>query len=92
MPKIALRPSPPPLETNDVAIVGAGTALWFLGFVVLLPFHSTLQAQGHGHGNWQWICLSGGLLGLIGLWYCRARRAAILRDRAATAAGATEEP
>ncbi|WP_035846471.1 DUF2530 domain-containing protein [Kitasatospora azatica] len=81
MPKTPLRPSPPAMEANDVAIVGGGTALWFLGFVVLLPFQHTLSA--HNHGNWPWICLSGGLLGLIGLWYCRARRAAIQRDRAA---------
>lgn len=81
MPKTPLRPSPPPLEANDVAIVGTGTALWFVAFLVLLPFHSTLQA--HGHGNWPWVCLSGGLLGLIGVWYCRARRDAILRSRAA---------
>jgi hypothetical protein len=81
MPKTPLHPSPPAMEANDVAIVGGGTVLWFLGFLVLLPFQHTLSA--HGHGEWPWICLSGGLLGLIGLWYCRARRAAIQRDRAA---------
>ncbi|MFI9275102.1 DUF2530 domain-containing protein [Kitasatospora sp. NPDC052896] len=80
MPKIPLRPAPPPLEANDVAIVGAGTVLWFVAFLALLPFHHRLTADGHG--NWQWICLSGGLLGLIGLWYCRSRRAAIQRSRA----------
>ncbi|MDH6112293.1 hypothetical protein P3T36_003705 [Kitasatospora sp. MAP12-15] len=85
VPKTPLRPSPPPLEANDVAIVAGGTALWFLAFLVTLPLHSTLQA--HGHGNWPWICLSGGLLGLIGVWYTRARRAAILRSRADQAAG-----
>ncbi|GAA2252585.1 MULTISPECIES: DUF2530 domain-containing protein [Kitasatospora] len=81
MPKTPLRPSPPPLEANDVAIVGGGTVLWFVAFVVLLPFHSTLARNGHG--NWQWICLAGGCLGLIGLWYCRARRDAIRRSKAA---------
>ncbi|MFE9424483.1 DUF2530 domain-containing protein [Kitasatospora sp. NPDC006697] len=81
MPKSPLHPAPPPLEADDVKIVGGGTVLWFLGFLVLLPFHSALSR--HGHGNWPWICLAGGLLGLIGLWYCRARRAAIQRGRQA---------
>ncbi|GAA0684616.1 DUF2530 domain-containing protein [Kitasatospora atroaurantiaca] len=81
MAKTPLRPSPPPLEANDVAIVGGGTVLWFLGFLVLLPFDSTLSANGHPY--WPWICLAGAGLGLIGLWYCRARRAAIQRSRAA---------
>ncbi|MFE4976314.1 DUF2530 domain-containing protein [Kitasatospora sp. NPDC056651] len=89
MPKTPPHPSPPPLEANDVAIVGGGTVLWFVAFVALLPFRSTLSA--HGHGTWPWICLSGGLLGLIGLWYCRARRDAIARSRAAEAAGSTAE-
>jgi hypothetical protein len=89
MAKIPLRPTPPPLEANDVAIVGGGTVLWFVAFAVLLPFQHTLSA--HHHGTWPWICLSGGLLGLIGLWYCRARRAAILRSRAeAEATGAAD--
>lgn len=84
MPKKPLHPSPPPLEANDVAIVGGGTVLWFVAFVALVPFQGTLS--DHGHGSWPWICLSGGLLGLIGLWYCRARRAAINRSREAAAA------
>ncbi|WP_282202246.1 DUF2530 domain-containing protein [Kitasatospora fiedleri] len=88
MPKTALRSAPPPLEGNDVAIVGTGTALWFAGFVVLVPFQARLS--DHGHGTWPWICLSGGLLGLIGLKYCTARRAAIRRARAAEAAEAAE--
>lgn len=83
MPKTPLRPAPPPYEANDVAIVGTGTALWFLGFVVLVPFQGWLS--DHGHGTWPWICLAGGLLGLIGLKYCTARRAAIRRARASAA-------
>ncbi|WP_031063833.1 DUF2530 domain-containing protein [Streptomyces sp. NRRL WC-3742] len=86
MPKKPLHPSPPPLEANDVAIVGVGTVVWFVAFLALVPFQSTLS--DHDHGSWPWICLSGGLLGLIGLWYCRARRAAINRDRARAAEAA----
>ncbi|MGW6913489.1 DUF2530 domain-containing protein [Kitasatospora sp. NPDC054939] len=81
MPKSPLHPSPPPLEANDVAIVGGGTVLWFVAFLVLLPFRGSLD--DHGYGNWPWICLAGAGLGLIGLWYCRARRDAINRSRAA---------
>ncbi|MED7949620.1 DUF2530 domain-containing protein [Streptomyces sp. BE20] len=83
MPKTPLHPSPPSLEANDVAIVGGGTVVWFVAFLVLLPFWGTLS--DHGHGNWPWICLAGSGLGLIGLWYCRARRDAIARSRAAEA-------
>ncbi|WP_457030373.1 DUF2530 domain-containing protein [Kitasatospora sp. P5_F3] len=83
MAKTALRPSPPPLEANDVAIVGGGTVLWFVGFLVLLPFKGSLEQ--HGHGSWPWICLAGAGLGLIGLWYCRARRDAIRRSKESAA-------
>ncbi|MER8183113.1 DUF2530 domain-containing protein [Kitasatospora sp. NPDC094015] len=88
MPKTPLHPSPPPLEANDVAIVGGGTVLWFLAFVALVPFQSSLSE--HGHGTWPWICLSGGLLGLIGLWYCVSRRSAIRRGREAAERAAAD--
>ena len=71
------------MEANDVAIVTGGTVLWLVAFVALLPFHSWLSA--HGHGDWPWICLAGFGLGLIGVWYCRARRDAIARSRQAAA-------
>ncbi|SEL43457.1 DUF2530 domain-containing protein [Streptacidiphilus jiangxiensis] len=77
-------PAAPPMEANDVAIVTGGTVLWLVGFLVLLPFHSSMAA--HGRGDWQWICLAGFGLGLIGIWYCRARRAAIRRDAISRAA------
>lgn len=75
------------MEANDVAIVTGGTVLWLVAFVVLLPFHGWLS--DHGHGTWLWTCLAGAALGLIGIWYCRARRDAIARSRAAEAAAAT---
>ena len=84
MAKTPLRPSPPPFEVNDVAIVGGGTVLWFVGFLALLPFDGYLSS--HGHHYWPWICLAGAALGLIGVWYCRARRDAIRRSTAAQAA------
>jgi hypothetical protein len=93
-------PSAPPMEANDVAIVTGGTVLWLVAFVVLLPFHGWLSQ--HGHTRWLWTCLVGFGLGLIGIWYCRARRAAIARsdrpdrsdpsDRSADASGTGPEP
>ncbi|MFC1413869.1 DUF2530 domain-containing protein [Streptacidiphilus sp. N1-12] len=85
-------PAAPPMEANDVAIVTGGTVLWLVGFLVLLPFHSRLSA--HGDIKWLWTCLAGFGLGLIGIWYCRARREAIARSRAAAAEApaATETP
>ncbi|MFD0330013.1 DUF2530 domain-containing protein [Streptacidiphilus monticola] len=60
--------------------------LWLVGFLVLLPFHSSMSA--HGRGDWQWICLAGFALGLVGIWYTRARRDAIRRAEQAE----VEEP
>lgn len=74
------------MEANDVAIVTGGTVLWLVGFVVLLPFHGWLSENGYT--DWLWTCLAGFGLGLIGIWYCRARRDAIARSRAAEAAAA----
>jgi len=59
------------METNDVLIVGVGTALFAIAFVVLLPMRASLERDGHG--RWPWIALSGALLGLLGLVYCRRR-------------------
>lgn len=72
------RATPEPMETNDVLIVGVGTALFAVAFVVLLVLHGTLQHSGRG--QWPWIALSGFVLGLLGLTYCR-RRARRLHKR-----------
>lgn len=75
-----LREAPEPLEANDVATVTVGTIIWFALFVVQLPFYGWYS--DHGHTWWIWTCLAGAGLGLIGLWYVRARRDAIARARA----------
>lgn len=56
-------PQPPPVDS--VRVMAIGTALWFVGFVVLLPFWSWLGR--HDHRIWLWTCLAGFLLGLVAL-------------------------
>lgn len=75
-----VRPDPPPLETDDVKVVVAGTAAWGLALVVLGAF----KAAGEDV-RWWWIgmCCYGIALGLFGIRYCRRRHAAIQRDKAA---------
>ena len=68
------RPDPEPLETNDVALVAGGTALWAVALVVLL----VLKAAGTDiHTWWMQMCGAGVLLGLIGVRQCRRRRASL---------------
>jgi MFS family permease len=56
---------PPPVQINARRIVAVGTALWFVAFVVLLPFYGWLG--DHSHRSWLWTSLAGWLLGLLGL-------------------------
>lgn len=70
------RPDPPPLETDDVRIVAAGTAVWAVAFVVLL----VLRLTGNDiHAWWLQMCAAGALLGLVGVRYCVRRRNALAR-------------
>jgi uncharacterized protein DUF2530 len=55
---------PPPMQINTGRIVAVGTAIWFLAFVVLLPFYTWLGH--HHHRIWLWTCLAGWILGGIG--------------------------
>jgi Protein of unknown function (DUF2530) len=78
MAKTPPRAAPPPLEANDVAVVTGGTVVWFVLFLVQLPFYGWFD--DHGHTWWIWTCLAGAGLGLIGIWYVRRRRNAMRRD------------
>jgi hypothetical protein len=56
--------TPPPVQINARRIVVAGTLLWFVGFVALLPFYGWLGE--HHHRLWLWTCLAGWCLGIVG--------------------------
>ncbi len=62
--------TPPPVQINARRIVLAGTLLWFVAFVVLLPFYGWLG--DHHHRIWLWTCLAGWILGLLG-WSTMSR-------------------
>jgi hypothetical protein len=57
--------TPPPVQINARRIVLAGTVLWFVAFVALLPFYGWLG--DHSHRIWLWTSLAGWVLGLMGL-------------------------
>lgn len=78
--------APEPLEGPVVATITGGTILWFVLFLVQLPFYNWFD--DHGHLWWVWTCLAGAGLGLIGIWYVRGRDAAIKRAAEAAAAEA----
>lgn len=77
--------APEPLEGPVVGTITGGTVLWFVLFLVQLPFYGWFR--DHGHLWWLWTCLAGGGLGLVGIWYVRKRDAAIKRHEAAQQAG-----
>ncbi|MGX7677799.1 DUF2530 domain-containing protein [Jatrophihabitans sp. DSM 45814] len=59
------RPVPAHVEMLSVdarKVILAGTILFFVAFVALLPFWNWLG--DHGHRVWLWTCLAGWLLGI----------------------------
>lgn len=56
--------TPPAVQINARRIVAAGTLLWFVAFVALLPFYGWLGR--HDHRVWLWTCLAGTILGASG--------------------------
>jgi hypothetical protein len=67
----------PPLDVTGVRTVTVGAGLWLLAFVALLPFYGSLRDSGRTW--WVWTCLTGFLLGLVALEYCRRRRTRLAR-------------
>ena len=62
-----------PLDVDGVGAVAAGTLAWAVALIVCLLLHTSLTEAGRGW--WIWVCVSGLLLGLAGLWFVRRRRA-----------------
>jgi len=67
-----------PLDVDGVRTVEIGTAVWFVGFLALLPFYGRLQETGHLW--WLWTCMAGVGLGGFGIEVCRRRRDARTRS------------
>lgn len=80
--------APEPLEGPVVATIIGGTILWFVLFLVQIPFYSWFEDRDLMW--WVWTCLAGAGLGLIGIWYVRRREAAIKRSHSAEAADTAE--
>ncbi|WP_229673640.1 DUF2530 domain-containing protein [Nakamurella endophytica] len=72
-------PPLPPARSNLGHIVVPGTAVWFVGFVVLLFFVEPLRR--HHAMLWLWTFLAGWVLGLIGLSIYAWQRWAARRGR-----------
>lgn len=80
MTRAVRRPDPPPLETDDVRTVSVITGAWVLALVVLVVLR--LADVTRVETWWMVMCGYGALLGVVGVWHCRRRHAAIERDKA----------
>lgn len=65
------RPSPEPLQTDDLRVVLAGTALWIGLLAVLLLRGLTANDV---LWRWVWVCVAGVFLGAVGIRQVRRRK------------------
>ncbi|MGQ0625030.1 MAG: DUF2530 domain-containing protein [Sporichthyaceae bacterium] len=84
----ARRPDPEPLEIDDSLVIGVGTILWAIAFVVLVFTYPKLEE--HGNEWWPFTALAGLGLGLWGWFLTRKRIAA--RTAARRANARSEQP
>jgi uncharacterized protein YybS (DUF2232 family) len=82
-------PPLPPVRTGLWAIAIPGMAVWFVGFVVLLFFVPELRANDAM--VWLWTCLSGFVLGIIGLSIYLWQRSAARRGSKTASTMALDE-
>lgn len=89
------------MRTNDVRVALAGTVAWAVALVVLL-----VAGTPSGDHWWLWVCVTGIVTGLFGVWYIprlqagrerleaarAARREAAVEDAVLPADGAPEGP
>jgi hypothetical protein len=84
MARRPLHPTPEPLDVDAVSVVTVGTALWGAAAIVLAVFLRG-WLERHHDGWWIWTCVSGFLLGLVGLAIVRRRRTRLGKVAAARA-------
>lgn len=73
------RPDPEPLEADEPRVVAVGTGLFTVALLGLLAVRDRLEAAGT-----EWLigsCVTGIVLGLVGLAYTRRRRDELVRRR-----------
>jgi RsiW-degrading membrane proteinase PrsW (M82 family) len=66
MPEGRALVQPPAVVMNARRIVAVGTGIWFVAFLALLPFYTSLGHQHPSHRVWLWTCLAGTFCGLAG--------------------------
>ena len=77
------RPDPAPARADARKAVLAGTVSWLVALVVTLVFRAQLEAAGLG---WLvWACVTGVVLGLVGLVVVQVIRRRIARQETGSA-------
>ena len=62
-----------PLDVDGVRTAAVGTIIWAVALLVTVVLHGRLSDDGRGW--WVWAAATGTLLGGIGIWFLRRRRA-----------------